>query len=144
VYGKTPFADLGLIQKLHCIVDDKYEVPFPASPAADPTVLGVIRLCLQRDPTQRPPIAGCSSSLLEHAYLRGGAAAAASAPTQRPPDATAASKTWDVLEAVVGVLDRELEPIMSLGGTRRVAALYQVGRGVWNVGELGLVCMFVV
>lgn len=72
VYGKTPFSDLNLIQKLHCIVDDGYRIPFPNQGALHPDVVDTIRNCLRRDPAARPPIAGCEGSLLEHPFLQGG------------------------------------------------------------------------
>ncbi|KAA0150121.1 hypothetical protein FNF28_07292 [Cafeteria roenbergensis] len=65
-YGKTPFADLGLIQKIRAITDPTYEIPFP--PLSDPQLLSTIKLCLRRDPAKRPAIEG-PGGLLAHAYL---------------------------------------------------------------------------
>ena len=67
VYGRTPFAELPLIQKLHAIVDPSYSVAFPPLDNAD--LLDVLKACLSRDPSQRLPIAG-PAGLLQHPFLR--------------------------------------------------------------------------
>jgi serine/threonine protein kinase len=78
VYGRTPFADLTLIQKLHCIVDPHYEIAFPPT-VGNAAVVDVIKACLHRDPAKRPPIAG-PGGLLTHPFLRPNSAMLA--PTQ--------------------------------------------------------------
>jgi hypothetical protein len=65
-YGRTPFAELPLIAKLHAIVDPGYVIPFP--PCSDAALLQVMRACLQRTPSQRPTIAG-AGGLLSHPLL---------------------------------------------------------------------------
>jgi len=71
VYGRTPFADLSLIQKLRCITDETYEIPFPELPTRHRPLLDVMMACLRRDPRDRPNIDG-RSGLLEHGFLRPG------------------------------------------------------------------------
>lgn len=41
-YGRTPFADLNLYQKLKCITDESYEIPYPPARAVDPCLLDTI------------------------------------------------------------------------------------------------------
>jgi serine/threonine-protein kinase TTK/MPS1 len=65
-YGKTPFADLPIWQKLQAIIDDKYEITFPA--LRDPALASLLRACLSRKPEQRPTIDG-PSGMLSHAFL---------------------------------------------------------------------------
>jgi len=68
-HGRTPFADLPLIPKLHAIVSDDHAIPFP--PCADVHLAAAMRACLQRAPAARPPIAsgGGVMGLLEHPLL---------------------------------------------------------------------------
>ncbi|KAA8495991.1 Serine/threonine-protein kinase mph1 [Porphyridium purpureum] len=63
VYGKTPFAHLSMIQKLHSITDPSHEIQFP--PIRNKALLHVMRQCLQRDPRKRPTI----PELLQHPFL---------------------------------------------------------------------------
>lgn len=46
-YGRTPFADLNLYQKLKSITDESYHIPFPPNTAAgravDPCLLDTIK-----------------------------------------------------------------------------------------------------
>ncbi len=63
VYGKTPFAHLPFIQKMHAIIDEKHEIAFP--PIANPRLLDVIKRCLHRHPKQRMTM----EELLEHPFL---------------------------------------------------------------------------
>jgi serine/threonine-protein kinase TTK/MPS1 len=51
VYGRTPFAELPFLQKMHAICDDKYSVKYPTCP--NPDALDVIQRCLDRDPKTR-------------------------------------------------------------------------------------------
>uniref|UniRef100_A0A7S2WSW6 Protein kinase domain-containing protein n=1 Tax=Mucochytrium quahogii TaxID=96639 RepID=A0A7S2WSW6_9STRA len=66
IYGHTPFHELKLIQKIHCISDPNYKIAFPPLEVANPDLLDVVKSCLQFDPQLRPPIVG---GLLEHAFL---------------------------------------------------------------------------
>jgi len=54
VYGRTPFAHLQMIQKMQAIVNPNYKIKFPNT--VDDAAIDAMRLCLQRDPAQRPPI----------------------------------------------------------------------------------------
>lgn len=69
LYGKTPFADLMLVQKLQAIVTPTYQIAFPELEAADSPAIDTIKLCLQRDPASRPTIPG-QHGLLNHRFLR--------------------------------------------------------------------------
>ena len=66
-YGKTPFADLTLFQKLRCIADPRYTIAFP--PLRNLDLMRVLQECLQRDPAKRPAIAG-PEGLLSSPFLR--------------------------------------------------------------------------
>ena len=63
VYGKTPFAHLPFIQKMHAIIDEKHEIAFP--PIANSCLLDVIKRCLHRHPKQRITM----EELLDHSFL---------------------------------------------------------------------------
>lgn len=63
VYGKTPFAHLPFIQKMHAITDDSYTIAFP--PLSNPHLLDVITRCLARNPKARITM----SELLDHPFL---------------------------------------------------------------------------
>ena len=78
VYGFPPFANMGLVQKLHCIVDPKHVIPFPEINASNASqdatnenasatrvVVDILKGCLKRDAKQRPSI----SELLDHPFL---------------------------------------------------------------------------
>jgi serine/threonine protein kinase len=67
VYGKTPFAELHMIQKLQAIVNPRHEIQFPE--IADAAAISAMKLCLQRDQAQRPPIVGPGGLLNEHEFL---------------------------------------------------------------------------
>lgn len=62
-HGKTPFQHLNPLQKLQAIVNVDYQIEFP--PINNTALTDVLRLCLQRDPKQRPTIA----QLLTHKFL---------------------------------------------------------------------------
>ena len=66
VYGKTPFADLPLIQKLHAIINNDHDIVFPETP--DKELDSLLRACLTRDPRKRPSIEG-PGGLLQHPFL---------------------------------------------------------------------------
>lgn len=51
VYGRTPFADLPFIPKMHAICNPGHSINFP--PCANPMVVDVMRVCLDRDPRTR-------------------------------------------------------------------------------------------
>ncbi len=63
VYGKTPFAHLPFIQKMHAIIDENHAISFP--PISNPDLLDVIQRCLQRHPKSRITM----PELLEHPFL---------------------------------------------------------------------------
>lgn len=67
LYGKTPFSDLKLVQKLHAITSDDSRIRYPP---LDPTVgderlLRLLKRCLSFRPEDRPSIV----ELLEDPYL---------------------------------------------------------------------------
>jgi serine/threonine-protein kinase TTK/MPS1 len=66
VYGKTPFAHLGLVQKLQAITNSKYEINYPDYP--NPALINTIKSCLQRDRKLRPTIDG-PNGLLTNEFL---------------------------------------------------------------------------
>ena len=68
VYGKTPFAHLGLIQKLQAIVNAKEPISFPSLP--DPDLVNALQASLHRDPARRPSV----RELMNHAFVVGRAA----------------------------------------------------------------------
>jgi serine/threonine-protein kinase TTK/MPS1 len=107
VYGRTPFADLSLIQKLHAICDATYALAFPD--CGNAALVEVMQACLQRDPGKRPPLAG-HGGLLSHPFLRpqrpapvAVAAAAAAAAPALPPGAIvlSAAQLAEVVAAAV-------------------------------------------
>ena len=63
VYGKTPFAHLPFIQKMHAIIDDNHAIGFP--PIANPCLMDVIKRCLCRQPKGRITM----EELLDHPFL---------------------------------------------------------------------------
>ena len=69
VYGKTPFADLHLLQKLQAITNPKHKIRFGET--ADPDAVDAMRRCLRRDPEERLPIIGRGGLLNEHMFLNG-------------------------------------------------------------------------
>ena len=70
VYGKTPFAKLHFIQKLQAIVNLNHKIEFPDE--GDESAIDCIKLCLQRNPDERPPIMGKQGLLNEHRFLHSG------------------------------------------------------------------------
>jgi hypothetical protein len=67
MYGRTPFADLQMLSKLQAIVNPYHTIDFPAT--VDEDAMDVMRLCLQRNPEDRPPIVGNGGLLNEHRFL---------------------------------------------------------------------------
>lgn len=65
--GKTPFAELHMIQKLQAIVNPNHIILFPDG--IDGGAVDAIKLCLRRNPAQRPPIVGSGGLLNEHFFL---------------------------------------------------------------------------
>jgi hypothetical protein len=66
VYGKTPFADLHMIQKLQAIVDPKHKINFPET--VDEGAIDAMKECLKRKAEERPPIVG-TNGLLDNRFL---------------------------------------------------------------------------
>eukprot|EP00549_Striatella_unipunctata_P015260 CAMPEP_0118678962 /NCGR_PEP_ID=MMETSP0800-20121206/3516_1 /TAXON_ID=210618 ORGANISM="Striatella unipunctata, Strain CCMP2910" /NCGR_SAMPLE_ID=MMETSP0800 /ASSEMBLY_ACC=CAM_ASM_000638 /LENGTH=398 /DNA_ID=CAMNT_0006574889 /DNA_START=39 /DNA_END=1235 /DNA_ORIENTATION=+ len=69
VFGRTPFAQLHMFQKLQAIVNPNYQIDFPSD--ADEAAVDTIKLCLRRKPEDRPPIVGANGLLNEHRFLNG-------------------------------------------------------------------------
>jgi serine/threonine protein kinase len=65
-HGKTPFADMNVIQKLQHITDKRHKISFP--PLRNTALSETIQHCLQRDPRCRPTISG-GAGLLTDAFL---------------------------------------------------------------------------
>jgi serine/threonine-protein kinase TTK/MPS1 len=67
VYNRPPFPQTDWLHKIQAIVDDRYEIDFPAIPGRPDLddLVDVVRRCLRRDPKQRPRI----GELLQHRYL---------------------------------------------------------------------------
>jgi len=71
VYGKTPFAGChGIPQKVLAITNVNHEIYFPDD-GVDESAIEAMKLCLQRNPKQRPPIIGENGLLNEHCFLHG-------------------------------------------------------------------------
>lgn len=105
VYGRTPFAHLSLVQKLHSITDPTYEVDFP--PTGQPALDAVLAACLTRDPAARPSI----EQLLQHEFLAPGVSAPAASP-HLPAQGPSASDLMEALAqpAALSSLDQLAEP----------------------------------
>ncbi|GAX09790.1 serine/threonine-protein kinase TTK/MPS1 [Fistulifera solaris] len=69
VYGKTPFADLHMIQKLQAIINPNHKIAFPGD--MDECAIDAIKKCLQRNAQDRPPIIGENGLLNHHKFLNG-------------------------------------------------------------------------
>lgn len=67
VYGKTPFADLHMIQKLQAIVNPNHAIAFPDH--VNGGAVDAMKQCLRRKPEDRPPIVGSKGLLNEHRFL---------------------------------------------------------------------------
>jgi len=68
VYGKTPFYKLHFIQKLQAIVNPSHKVQYPEDHEAE-AAIDAMKLCLHRNPEDRPPIVGKDGLLNEHWFL---------------------------------------------------------------------------
>ena len=66
VYGAPPFHSLNLTQKIRAITNKKWKIPYPPTGAAaqDPSLVTVMRRCLQFQPELRPPIFGTNGLLV--------------------------------------------------------------------------------
>jgi serine/threonine-protein kinase TTK/MPS1 len=62
-FGKTPFAHLPFIQKMHAITNDRHTIEFP--PMRNAALLDVIKRCLDRNPRTRITM----DELLNHPFL---------------------------------------------------------------------------
>jgi len=66
-YGRTPFAELHIIQKLQAIVNPNHKIKYPDT--IDEAAIDAIQLCLRRTPESRAPIIGKNGLLNEHVFL---------------------------------------------------------------------------
>lgn len=62
-YGRTPFAHLPFIQKMHAITNDRHQIEFP--PLRNAALSDVIKRCLDRNPRTRVTM----GELLDHPFL---------------------------------------------------------------------------
>lgn len=69
-YGRTPFAELRVIQKLQAIVNPNHEISFPDT--VDEAAVDAIKLCVRRKAEDRAPIVGDNGLLNEHWFLHSG------------------------------------------------------------------------
>lgn len=69
-YGRTPFAELRVIQKLQAIVNPNHQIAFPDT--VDEAAIDAIKLCLRRRAEDRAPIVGKNGLLNEHWFLHWG------------------------------------------------------------------------
>jgi len=67
VYGKTPFANLHMVQKLQAIINPAHKIQFPYIP--DEAAINAIQLCLRRQAEARPQIMGKNGLLNSHYFL---------------------------------------------------------------------------
>jgi serine/threonine protein kinase len=75
VYGKTPFAHLGMVQKLQAIINPNVKIHYPEY--HNQAVIDTIKSCLQYDAKLRPTITGpnglLSNEFLNPSYSNGAA-----------------------------------------------------------------------
>jgi serine/threonine protein kinase len=69
VYGKTPFAQYAMLQKLHAITNENHEIPFPEAGESADAAIDAMKKCLVRNPDERAPIMGPNGLLSEHWFL---------------------------------------------------------------------------
>ncbi|KAL4539201.1 hypothetical protein Ndes2526B_g02541 [Nannochloris sp. 'desiccata'] len=62
-FGRTPFAHLPFIQKMHAITNDRHQIDYP--PMKNAALLDVIQRCLDRNPRSRISM----DELLNHPFL---------------------------------------------------------------------------
>lgn len=67
IYGRTPFAELHMIQKLQAIVNPEHKISFPF--CVDESAIDVMQSCLRRNPDERPPLVGEQGLLTGHRFL---------------------------------------------------------------------------
>jgi len=67
VYGAPPFHSLNLTQKIRAITNPKHQISYPSTGAAvqDPTLVAIMKHCLQYNPKLRPPIEGLNGLLVQ-------------------------------------------------------------------------------
>lgn len=114
VYGKPPFAQFSLIQRLHKILDTGYEIEYP--PLEDTALSDVIKGCLQRQIKSRYTI----EQLLQHPFL---------IPTQGPPPLPIDKVTVSKIQ-VLQLIDRFAKHLPSLdvvGLTERIFSQWKSG-----------------
>lgn len=77
VYGRSPFQNIPLPQKMVAIMSDSYSIEFPKIKYAfcdqiidsNPWLMDVLKMCLLRNPDKRPTIEG-PGGLLLHPFLQ--------------------------------------------------------------------------
>jgi tRNA A-37 threonylcarbamoyl transferase component Bud32 len=103
VYGKPPFADLEMLQKLQAITNPSYEIAYPTLPEGmDPNVLQLLKSTLLRDPEKRATI----PQLLESEFLR-------------PRVAASMSQNKDLVAVITGIT-RGMKPNIDASLAERV------------------------
>lgn len=65
-YGRPPFAQFSMVQRLTRIMDHGHQIEFPRDPLdGNEDLVDTLQACLQRDPRRRPTI----DQLLKHPFL---------------------------------------------------------------------------
>ena len=109
VYGKTPFAHLGMVQKLQAIINPNMKIHYPEY--HNRAVIDTIKSCLQHDSKLRPTITGpnglLSNEFLNPSYSSGKTPA---------PDSKSALKKLVSLDDMGNLVDGLLDLGHTLGG----------------------------
>jgi serine/threonine protein kinase len=110
IYGKPPFAELPMIQKLQAIINPNYIIQF--GPVDDPCAIEVLKSCLNRNPKQRMTI----PQLLQHQFLR---------PFLEQPDPTIVSISLHDIESILKVgLGLQKENVADVKETAKACDLF--------------------
>ena len=67
IAGHTPFSELHMVPKINAICNPNHEIKYPSD--VDDAAIDACRLCLRRNPAERPPIVGKDGLLNEHWFL---------------------------------------------------------------------------
>ena len=77
LFGRTPFYNLkNMIKKLQAIADPRYKIPYPDNMDVSEAAVDAAKLCLRRNPNDRPPIVADEKNraqvglLNNHKFLR--------------------------------------------------------------------------